>query len=412
MSDIRVCVVELSNRKYLQLKAVNTETGERWRRSAGTEDRREAEKLAIRWQVELEQGSRPETLSWDVFVERYAAEHVDDLRASTGGNYRETLNLFARLCDLTQLKQVNSARVGRFRQQLAKRKNQKGKPIAKETVARHLRNLRAALNWAEEQNLINNAPKVRMPKLTAGNRAKGRAVTAEEFDRMIVATKKRLPAERVVDWLFFLRGLWWSGLRIGEALGLSWDTWAEGISVDLSGEYGMFRIPGEAQKNGKEQLLPMAPEFEEMLRSVPEDQRSGFVFQMGKARLGYAGRASQDTCVRFIGDLGEDAGIIVSRKRDETKYATAHDLRRAFGVRWSGRVPAATLQQMMRHACITTTMNYYVEQEAATLAASIHASLGPTWGHTSELRACDTSKEVPQTSQNTVPEVGLEPTRD
>jgi integrase len=44
------------------------------------------------------------------------------------------------------------------------------------------------------------------------------------------------------------------------------------------------------------------------------------------------------------------------------RYATAHDLRRAFGTRWSKRVMPATLQKLMQHASIETTMRYYVEQ--------------------------------------------------
>jgi hypothetical protein len=34
------------------------------------------------------------------------------------------------------------------------------------------------------------------------------------------------------------------------------------------------------------------------------------------------------------------------------KYASAHDLRRAFGLRWSSRVMPAVLQQLMRHESI------------------------------------------------------------
>ena len=45
-------------------------------------------------------------------------------------------------------------------------------------------------------------------------------------------------------------------------------------------------------------------------------------------------------------------------------YATAHDLRRAFGVRWSQRVMPPVLMEMMRHAEINTTMEFYVGRNA------------------------------------------------
>lgn len=53
------------------------------------------------------------------------------------------------------------------------------------------------------------------------------------------------------------------------------------------------------------------------------------------------------------------------------KTATAHDLRRAFGSRWSTRVMPAQLKQLMRHADIQTTMTYYVQQSARTAASDL-----------------------------------------
>jgi integrase len=50
------------------------------------------------------------------------------------------------------------------------------------------------------------------------------------------------------------------------------------------------------------------------------------------------------------------------------KYASAHDLRRAFGLRWSARVMPAVLQQLMRQESIETTMRYYVGRDADAVA--------------------------------------------
>jgi hypothetical protein len=51
--------------------------------------------------------------------------------------------------------------------------------------------------------------------------------------------------------------------------------------------------------------------------------------------------------------------------------ASAHDLRRAFGLRWSARVMPAVLQQLMRHESIETTMRYYVGRDADALADAL-----------------------------------------
>jgi len=54
-----------------------------------------------------------------------------------------------------------------------------------------------------------------------------------------------------------------------------------------------------------------------------------------------------------------------------TKYATAHDLRRSFGIRWAGKVKPATLQLLMRHHSIETTLRYYVGQNADATADAV-----------------------------------------
>jgi hypothetical protein len=60
--------------------------------------------------------------------------------------------------------------------------------------------------------------------------------------------------------------------------------------------------------------------------------------------------------------------------------AKAHDLRRAFGTRWSKRVMPAVLQRLMRHADIQTTMSYYVDLTAADLSAELWAGFASREG--------------------------------
>jgi integrase len=69
---------------------------------------------------------------------------------------------------------------------------------------------------------------------------------------------------------------------------------------------------------------------------------------------------------RIISDIGRKAGVVVNKA--ENKFATAHDLRRSFGTRWASRVKPATLQLLMRHQSIETTLKYYVEQDADDVA--------------------------------------------
>ena len=77
--------------------------------------------------------------------------------------------------------------------------------------------------------------------------------------------------------------------------------------------------------------------------------------------------------------IGKAANVVVDerQKGDKTirKFGSAHDLRRAFGQRWAGRVMPPILKELMRHESIETTMKYYVGQNAEATADALWAAL-------------------------------------
>jgi integrase len=159
---------------------------------------------------------------------------------------------------------------------------------------------------------------------------------------------------------------------IAESLDLRWDDAPGALVVDFSGRRPMLRIPAESEKGNTHRLLPMAPEFAHLLLTVSEGERSGYVFKLppGVPRTRHA------VCRRFAA-IGEGAGIIAKQKpgKDDegnpvtvNQYATAHDLRRSFGFRWSRRVMPTVLRELMRHESLETTMRYYVGQNAEATA--------------------------------------------
>ena len=201
----------------------------------------------------------------------------------------------------------------------------------------------------------------------------GRPISGEEFDRMVAAVPKVVADEaRAAAWEWFLRGLYWSGFRIGEAMVLSWDKGSD-IFVDMHSAMPVAIIRPEGQKNRKAETLPLAPEFGTLLKAVPEADRSGFVF---KPLTGIGTRATRSYAIRAVSSFGEVAGIKTwtNPRTKETKFATAHDLRRAFGTRWANRVMPKFLQQMMRHSTIQTTMKYYVGRDANETSKVIYAA--------------------------------------
>jgi integrase len=62
-------------------------------------------------------------------------------------------------------------------------------------------------------------------------------------------------------------------------------------------------------------------------------------------------------------------------RKGKVKDASAHDLRRAFGFRWSMRVMPAVLQQLMRHERIETTMQFYVGKNAEAATDALWESI-------------------------------------
>lgn len=179
-----------------------------------------------------------------------------------------------------------------------------------------------ATRWAHKHGLLLKVPEFTMPSEAKGS--KGRALSLEEFERMLA---KAGPLD------FYLRGLWASGLRLAESLQLRWDDASGALVADFSGRRPMLRIPAESEKGNCHRLLPMAPEFAELLESVPEEERRGYAFRFPAD----CPRTVPAVCQRVV-SIGKAAGVVIKprNKVDENgkpinQCASAHDLRRSFG---------------------------------------------------------------------------------
>jgi len=161
-----------------------------------------------------------------------------------------------------------------------------------------------------------------------------------------------------------------------ELVALSWEPDA-GFSIDLTGKHPTFRILAEAQKSGKDEVLPMTPDFVQwLLATFPEAERIGRVFRLVSLRTGQPLTVHQ--IGRTVGKIGRKAGVVTNK--GEGKYAGLHDLRRAFCTRWAKRVMPAVLRRLARHASITTTLAYYVDLDAAEVADELWAKHAATPG--------------------------------
>ena len=70
--------------------------------------------------------------------------------------------------------------------------------------------------------------------------------------------------------------------------------------------------------------------------------------------------------------------IAPDEKDGKVVWASAHDLRRAFGSRWSRKVSSMVLKDLMRHSSVTTTEKFYVGIQADETGAMLAGLSGDT----------------------------------
>ena len=346
-----VYVIARRGRNY-GLRFVDPSSGALREISSGTRRRREAEKAALALEARLTRdGCLTDDISWSAFCDRFAREYLPKLSVASRQQWSTAVNHIDRAVFPQRLSDLTTSSLSRWVAAL----QEQGLAVA--SIRSYWHTLRAALSWAHELGVLAHMPRVRVPGQGA-RRARGRGVTEGELERIIAAVPAIRPKDAAV-WQAFLRGLYWSGLRVGELAVLSWDARA-GISLRPPGPdqpYPLIHFgPGE-QKNSEEQWLPVLPEFWGLV--TPGE---GLVFPLPAKSI--------KRIVRTISAIGAESGVVVEPISGRT--ASSHDLgRRAFLSRLGDQVSLPDLRQWARHSTVETTLSYYAHRTAADLAAKI-----------------------------------------
>ena len=356
--EIKVTVCKYPDRANLVLRYVDPLTGKQKTKSAGTSDEATAIGKAAVWQDELTTGryQAPSRLTWAEFRKQCEAEKLTAMPASTQAAYHAALDHLQRIIDPDRLAKLTAQSLSRFQAEARKQ------GMKATTLARHLRHIKACLRWGERQRLMVKAPAIEMPKLPKGQSlAKHRAVTAEEFDRMLAVVSKVRPHDAPA-WERLLRGLWLSGLRVSEAVALDWNDGP--FVLDTTRKHPAFRIEAEGQKSRRNELVPTVPDFIEwILAETPEAERVGKVFPMISPPTGKP--FPVHSVAQIVSAIGRKAGVVVGQtdklvgdggkrvKKPVKLFAGAHDLRRAFCSRWARKVkpPGPTTAGTARQHC-------------------------------------------------------------
>ena len=187
--NYRVYVVKFRDCKNLVMRYKDPVTGKYERSTTYTDpqtgevfttgdNRKEAKKLAARWEADLNAGraqSRYAT-TWATFRERYEDEVVPSLAPRTADKITTTFNGVERILPRVangKLADLTPEALSRF--QAALRDGSR----SEDTIKGYLNHLRAALNWAVGQEMIFKLPMIkkvqRAKKRGMGHKAKGRA---------------------------------------------------------------------------------------------------------------------------------------------------------------------------------------------------------------------------------------------
>lgn len=326
-------------------------------------------------------------MAWEDFRENYRVLHLATVRKNTAAHAESRLDHAQRilkpkslgdLADPNSLQQLQA-------QLLAGAHSRRKKPRSVHTVRGYMNCILAALNWAYLQGWLPAAPKVRKIKTPKQKMMKGRPITAEEFEKMVVATVTVVGEEAAESWRHVLRGLWESALRLDELMHVSWDKPGTIRPVWKEGQLPILEIPAALQKNDTEESIPLLPWFDALLKETPPERRHGWVFnpqslQLKMGRKANNQRPDADWVGKVIGRIGKKAGIEVEpadqRTGRPTKFATAHDLRRSCGERLrDAGIPPLVICRVMRHSSWETTRKHYapgnIQKDAEVLLSML-----------------------------------------
>lgn len=295
-------------------------------------------------------------ISWPDFRRRYQTEHLVSLSEGSRAAWTSAANHFERLIAPKKLSDVTKATLSKYRGALL----EEGK--SPNSAATYLRTIRASLGWAYDVDLITNVPKVKARKgIKKSNSMRSRPITGEEFERILAVVPEVRPKdhEQITD---FLRGLWHSLLRIDELRRLSWDP-NEQLHIDESGKYPMIFMQAEGHKGRRDCYQPITPELWELI-GKPGRQRTGYVFPLTGRR---GQQMTRKAIIRIVSAVGKKARVVTDTISGKT--ATSHDIGRRAGLtRLSRKLPLSQVQQLARHIDPNTTSQFYIRDDAETLA--------------------------------------------
>jgi integrase len=324
-----------------------------WREmSTGCRTLREAEKWASKRVRAIEEGEFERT-GWAAFKERYRKDHLSGLAPKTQEAFTTATTMLERLCRFEAIEDITADLLVRFAGKL----RAAGK--AEATVDAYRSHILAALSWAASIKMIRSVPVLpRVRRARNGTQSRGRPLTREEIERMAICLPEIVGERFAKRWAWNIEALSRSGMRLGETFQLHWEPGDWHYIDRLDAHRPRLVISAASEKGFRDRILPITPDFAAQLRDVPRSRRRGRVIKWVLSR----GETNcMKTVSKRISAIGTAAGVVVGTRADgSNQFASAHDFRRTFALRWAPQVMPIVLKDLMRHSSLETTLRYYV----------------------------------------------------
>lgn len=355
---IKVLIRKKPDRNTFTLYYRDPDTKKEVTRTSKAANVREAERDASKWEEELIAFRGSDGAGWDHFRARFRGEHLSTLSEDGRSSYITALNSFERLMKPRSVAAVSASHLSEYKSLLLTGDD----AIAITSVASYLTHLNGAFNWAKMVGMMRDVPQTMLPKIGRRRMHRGRPITDAEFATLLDAVDLRVRKDQG-QWKRFLWLLWLTGLRCGEAIKISWDKPPVQVCMDTK-PYPTILFYLEGQKSRVDEAIPMTPDFYEWLKKIPPIERHGPVAPLFTEN---GRRFSPKKIGLKLSEIGERSGI----ETTNGSFVTAHDLRRSFGTKWAMKVRPMTLQKLMRHSTIETTLKYYIGLSAADAGSDV-----------------------------------------
>jgi len=348
------------------------EDGKVRRVSTKTKNRSAAEQILARYEAEVariksgvltrEELTKAQTprITLDDALDRFRTKMVanGNTPKSISTTLQQVLSLL-HACNIDSLAKIRRETIERWlANEIRKREQNEAQAYTSRTINHYLTSVKSFVQYLVDVELLSSNPLKSMRKLNPeiGQRKKRRAMTADEFERLLQAAAerkcrtKKQSGERTLAYRLLLG----TGLRSTELSLLTPN------QIDF--ERNRLTVEAAKTKNKGADVLPVRPELVLLvkewieLHSIQPQER---IFRYNSNSIHRS----------FYGDL-KAAGI--ERVGSDGRSIDVHSLRKTFGTMLAREgVPLTTVQRLMRHSTPLLTAKLYIDVDPVDMTQAL-----------------------------------------